>query len=439
MANATAAGRFRGPQIVAAAFLLNAVAIGATHISFGFFVGPLEKEFGASRAQLLLGVSALNVVMALVAPMVGRVVDRGSPRAMMIAGAAALTAGLAVMSRATALWQLGFVLVALVALGGALFGPVPTTTVIANWYGLRRGTAIGIASTGSTAAGVLLPPLLASLLLSIGWRDTMAVLGLGVAVLALPVIALFVVRRPEDIGQKPDGEAVAAPRAEAVPVDTSGILRQPAFWLLGVAIGLVGGILTTFSPTVVPYATHLGNDLRAAAVAPMVTAGFALLGKLLFGALFDRVNRRLVLGLWLGVQGAGWAILASQPSYLALLGGFALWALGAGGILPLHGALIGAIFGRAVFGRVLGMMSLVSLPFGAALPPLAGHLYDASGSYDTTFAWGAALYATAAVLIAIGYWRGRSGFVRHAFAANTVLMTGGFILVGYQLAGYIQQ
>ena len=47
--------------------------------------------------------------------------------------------------------------------------------------------------------------------------------------------------------------------------------------------------------------------------------------------------------------------------------------------------------------------------------------------------------ALTAVLIAIGYWRGRSGFVRHAFAANTVLMTGGFILVGYQLAGYIQQ
>jgi hypothetical protein len=47
--------------------------------------------------------------------------------------------------------------------------------------------------------------------------------------------------------------------------------------------------------------------------------------------------------------------------------------------------------------------------------------------------------ALSAVLIAIGYWRTRSGFVRHAFAANTVLMTGGFVLVGYQLAGYFHQ
>jgi hypothetical protein len=46
--------------------------------------------------------------------------------------------------------------------------------------------------------------------------------------------------------------------------------------------------------------------------------------------------------------------------------------------------------------------------------------------------------ALSAVLIAISYWRMRPGFLRHAFAANTVLMTGGFILMGYQLVGYFQ-
>jgi hypothetical protein len=45
--------------------------------------------------------------------------------------------------------------------------------------------------------------------------------------------------------------------------------------------------------------------------------------------------------------------------------------------------------------------------------------------------------ALTGVLIALTYWRTRSGFLRHAFATNTLLMAGGFILVGYQLAGYI--
>jgi HupE / UreJ protein len=44
--------------------------------------------------------------------------------------------------------------------------------------------------------------------------------------------------------------------------------------------------------------------------------------------------------------------------------------------------------------------------------------------------------ALTAVLIALSYWRTRDGFLRHAFLTNTALMTGGFILTGYQLAGY---
>jgi HupE/UreJ protein len=45
--------------------------------------------------------------------------------------------------------------------------------------------------------------------------------------------------------------------------------------------------------------------------------------------------------------------------------------------------------------------------------------------------------ALAAVFIGLSYWRTRPGFLRHAFATNTLLMTGGFILVGYQLTGYM--
>jgi hypothetical protein len=48
------------------------------------------------------------------------------------------------------------------------------------------------------------------------------------------------------------------------------------------------------------------------------------------------------------------------------------------------------------------------------------------------------MLALTAVLIVISFWRTRPGFLRHSFAANTVIMTAGFMLVGYQLAGYFQ-
>ena len=46
------------------------------------------------------------------------------------------------------------------------------------------------------------------------------------------------------------------------------------------------------------------------------------------------------------------------------------------------------------------------------------------------------LMALGLILIAMGYWRRTRGFMRHAYGANVLLMTGGFILVGYQLTGY---
>lgn len=46
------------------------------------------------------------------------------------------------------------------------------------------------------------------------------------------------------------------------------------------------------------------------------------------------------------------------------------------------------------------------------------------------------LLALGAILIVMGYWRRTSSFMRHAFAANTLLMTAGFVLVGYQLVGF---
>jgi hypothetical protein len=45
--------------------------------------------------------------------------------------------------------------------------------------------------------------------------------------------------------------------------------------------------------------------------------------------------------------------------------------------------------------------------------------------------------ALTGVLIALTYWRGHSGFVRHSFATNAVVMSCGFLLIGYQLSGYV--
>jgi len=46
------------------------------------------------------------------------------------------------------------------------------------------------------------------------------------------------------------------------------------------------------------------------------------------------------------------------------------------------------------------------------------------------------LLALSAILIVMGYWRKTDSFWRHAYSANTVMMSLGFVLIGYQLTGY---
>jgi hypothetical protein len=47
------------------------------------------------------------------------------------------------------------------------------------------------------------------------------------------------------------------------------------------------------------------------------------------------------------------------------------------------------------------------------------------------------MVALTAVLIALTYWRTKPGYLRHAYATNALLMTAGFVFVGYQLTGYV--
>ena len=67
----------------------------------------------------------------------------------------------------------------------------------------------------------------------------------------------------------------------------------------------------------------------------------------------------------------------------------------------MQGAVVGAAFGRASFGQVLGVMHLLMAFIHLARPPLTGWIYDYTGSYDWAFLTFFALYAIVAVMIAV--------------------------------------
>ena len=125
----------------------------------------------------------------------------------------------------------------------------------------------------------------------------------------------------------------------------------------------------------------------------------AIPGTFLFGLLADRLNPRGLLWGCIGLQMAVFAALRVGPEFGILLPLVVVQGICMGGILPIGGAMIGARFGAAAFGQVLGMVFLVTLPVAFAGPPLAGAMYEASGSYAGVFLGLIAVYALAAAAL----------------------------------------
>jgi MFS family permease len=136
---------------------------------------------------------------------------------------------------------------------------------------------------------------------------------------------------------------------------------------------------------IIPHATDIGFEPLAAAWILSCIAGFGAVGKLLFGWIADRIDKRLTLWCATGLQGLGVVLILNAEQYHLLLLAGTVYGLGMGGMPPLAGALIGAAFGRYRFGRMMGLMNPVMLPIRVLGIPYAGWIFDRTGSYEIAF------------------------------------------------------
>jgi MFS family permease len=380
---------FRGWPIVGVAFFAQLLAFGCSIAVYGLFIPVLTGEFGASFMMANLGLSILGVVMALAGMIVGPLLDRFSIRAFMTVGALVNAVAFAVMSRAAELWQLAVLFGGCVAVGVAMFGPLAANTVVAKWFEKHRGRAVGIASMGPPTGGLLLAAFSGFLIEDYGWRTTLLVFA-GLHLLVIPAIWVVVRNSPEAVGQLPDGGmpdesgsvVVEGGRAWA----TGEVFRSVNFWSLAVALGVVGAVAGAFNANVIPYGVDLGIGLREASLFISAIGGTAIVGTVVFGALADRVDNRLLLWVAVGLQAVPFALLRSvEPGYWVLFVAVLVFGVAAGGLAPLVASAVGRGFGAFSFGRVMGFIGPVTLPFGFVGPPLVGWLRQTTGSYNAAF------------------------------------------------------
>ena len=384
------APRFDGWRIVLLAALSQGLALPLLG-AYGLVATPLIEEFGASSTQLGLGMSLAILATALAGPPLGVALDRGPLRAIMLGGVALMLLSIAALSRATALWQLA-VCLSFATVGLSMYGMLPVQVVLVNWFVLRRGSALSLAYVGTSVAAFVVPPTTAWLIEALGWRDALLALAAGAAALAAPAISRLV-KRPEELGQTPDG--LAAETNAGAPVGGRGAAARAAregtglagdrnFWLIAIGLGLAlsVSVATLF---LVRHLETLGIARTRAALVPSAMAACGIVGKLGAGWLIDRVDARAVVAGALVLHALGWVIVASQASFGALLFAAAPLGLGGGGFLPLPAVLQGRCFGRDAIGRVGGLHGLIGLPFLLAAAPLVGWAEGSCGGFATPF------------------------------------------------------
>ena len=397
-------GGFAGWRMVRVAFLVDFIAVGFFFYSFGIFYPAIAAEFGEGFSKVAAGIAISNFVSGIFGPFVGRALDRRPIKHMMLLGALVVSAGFACLSQTRTLWQYYLVLGSFFSFGLGMMGGMASSKLVANWFELQRGKALGIATMGVSLSGLVMPTVATWLRDGWGWRDGFLAYSIGILVIVIPVVALFVVTRPEDVGQRPDGNLGGDEGPIDTPVDrvwkSSELLRSPNFWLIALPFALVFSALSAILVHLAPHAVDLGFTGYQPGWVLSVGAGAGVLGKVFFGWLVDRGDPRFAVIASFANQIVGLALIMNAGTYAALLTGGVVFGFGMGGVVPLQGALCGKAFGRFSFGTVMGLMRPVQVPMHALGIPLAAWIRDTTGSFDLAFWIFLGIYALSCALIA---------------------------------------
>jgi predicted MFS family arabinose efflux permease len=376
---------------------------------FPVFISSLQAEFGWSMTQISTGVAIFAIVMGLSGPAIGLLIGRFGVRRTMLA--AAMLAGLCNLGYAAmqSLWML-YLLMTVSGFAIAGITVLPAQTAVTNWFDRYRGRAMALAFLGPGAGGFLLPPFNEFLIRFWGWRFTWVFATVVLWLLVVPLMAGLVRTKPSEMGLRPDGTAPGEGAGEETTAALTGLpvrraLASQTFWLLISIFLLQVTGLSALNFHFVPFAEQqAGFTSQQAAFFYGLALGFSLGGRLLAGWLADRVKPNLVMVLTGFLMACGPATLELFIVRLGLRNVDLLWlyavpyGIGFGANAIIVPILVGRCFGELNFAKISGIIGL-GFAIGVVVGiPLAGNIFDRTGSYEIVIVFAVVGCLTSAVL-----------------------------------------
>ena len=389
--------RFYYGWVIVAIFILTGITqSGQFNLSMGLFIKPISEDFGWNRSVFVGALSVGSVLGGVTALLVGPALDRFGPRYVVTGGFLLAGGGLLGLTFAHGLWQFYLVIIFMrLGLQGVL--NIATAVTVPKWFVRKRGRALAVAGFGSVIGNGTTPIFSQALITQFSWRVSAFTLGL-IALLTMIPAAVFLRRRPEDMGLRPDGDleektqgaqgarlGAARVEREEVSFTLRQTLRAPKFYLVLTIVSMGLFVVSGVSLNFLAYVSDQGLSPGSAVFLVTVWSFLASAGSLTAGTLADRFPLRFIMGVtYLGLAATMLLLLNIDTLSLGML--FAVpYGLLFGAQVTLQYLVYPTYFGRRSLGAISGVTQMVQTVVIALGPLAAAVMFDATGEYNIIF------------------------------------------------------
>ena len=393
---------FYGWWLVGVSGLVMTLATVPLYHAMAIWAVALESSFGWSRTQIGFALTFTRIEGGFMGPLEGYLTDKLGSRRMILIGLLILSVGFLIFWQVNSLWTFYLAFIVM-ALGQGLGSWLPLMTALNNWFVRNRSKAMGFSNMGSRIGALILVPAIAWSIDPehdrLGWELTALILGIVTLILAIP-LSKAIRDRPQDYGQGTDGDQVTEGLSDSlngsisshsknptavVDLTAKQAVMTPAFWLISFGHGFTSMVILAIMAHLGLLLMDKGFDIQTTGWVVTVYTAVAMAFQLVGGYLGDIAPKNRILFLFTTLQAVGVLVLTYADSLRTIYLFAVLFGAGFGGRNPLTTSIRGEYFGRASFGKILGLSTVPMNVLLLFASPFAGYIKDVQGSYANAF------------------------------------------------------
>ena len=248
-------------------------------------------------------------------------------------------------------------------------------------------------------ASTIFTPLSHALLEAFGWREAILTLAIILGLITIPLHALFLRRKPADLGLDTDGDASAVNASESPTINLRAVLRSRYFLLLTLAFSLSTLSISAVRIHFIPLLISVNIQPGSAALASGAIGVMQVAGRMIFAPVERRFSSRtMAVGVFILLTVSLAILLLGSAPFLILLF-VALFGMAIGAHTLTRPLIVADTYGAAFYGRISSSMVIFLTLAGTTSPFAAGVIFDLFGSYSPMLILATGFSAFSIVLI----------------------------------------